>query len=173
MAAVNMPEDLPTTRVQSIPPPLPPLPPLVPPPGPAHKTQPLRALSRNGADVQLRARRRVEWRTILSHVKRVAAAVPATLPRFESDRWNQRRVGAVAGSLGLVMLVGGVVAGWLSLGAKLDDAHAGAAAAIALGRAAIAIATMAAGCALLRTGERLVFPSTIEKRGKTESGRDE
>jgi hypothetical protein len=158
-------DQLPTSRLQSV---LAPLPPPLPPQGPAHKTQPLRAISRDDAAARLAAQvkaKRQAWRTLLDHVKRAAEAVPGRFGGREA--WTERRIGLSCAVLGLTMIAVALVLGWESVASerleKLD--HVPVAVAVVLSRAAIAIAAMVVGYGLLRVGERTALGSR--------AGRDE
>ena len=154
-------DQLPTARVQSIPPPLPPL---VPPQGPALKTQPLRALSRSAADAHLAAEaKRLQWSTLFSHVKRAAAIVPSRLVGLRREAWTQQRIGLSCAALGLAIVVGSLVAGWQGVASERLDtgSHVALAVSIVAARALLAIAATCIGYALLRMGERLAFPAPV------------
>jgi hypothetical protein len=153
-------DQLPTTRVQSI---AVPLPPPVPPQGPAHKTQPLRAITRDDAEARLavEAKRR-RWQTVLSQVKRAAAGVPSPLAVLRGEAWTERRVGLACATVGVAMIGCALVLGWQSVASDrfVKVEHVSLAVAVVLARAAIAIAAMLVGYGLLRVGERtlLAFP---------------
>jgi hypothetical protein len=157
LAASAASDDLPTSRLQSLPAALPPP---VPPPGPALKTQPLRAISRDDATAKLAAHgKRHGWQTILAHLRRAAASVPQRLGRREA--WTERRIGVACAALGLTMIAVALVLGWQSVGSerleKLE--HVPVAVAVVLSRAALAIAAMVVGYGLLRVGERTALAS--------------
>lgn len=152
-------DQLPTARVQTIPPPLPPP---VPPPGPAHKTQPLRTITRADAAAKLAAeRKRPRWEMILGQVKRAAVAVPSRIGGIRSEAWTERRLGIACGAIGLAMIAGALALGWQSVASdRLERMeHVSLAVAVTLARAAIAIATMVIGYGLLRVGERTLVAS--------------
>jgi hypothetical protein len=171
VASASSADQLPTTRLPSL---ASILPPPVPPPGPAHKTQPLRAITRDAAAAKLAdAGKRRPWKNVLGHVTRVAAAVPSSvgsLPfgrALRSEAWTERRVGVLSAALGAVMIAGALVLGWLSVtGDRFDKLEpASITVAIVLARAALAIATMTVGFGLMRVGERTLVTSVRPDAG--------
>jgi len=168
-------DQLPTSRLQSLPLELPPP---VPPHGPAHKTQPLRPITREVAAAKLAAEakvaRRRQWQAVVAHVKRAAVAVPSGFAGLRSATWTPRRVGIVFGTLGVTMIACALVLGWQGVqGVALDRfekaEHASLAVAIVLARAAMAIATMLVGYGLLRVGERALASGAHARRGRYEA----
>jgi len=104
---------------------------------------------------------RLNWRAFMSGVKRAAANAPGRVGAVGRAAWSPRRVGVACGVLGLVMIVGALAYGTVGIaGARLDRAeHVPLEVALILARAAMAIATMCVGYAVLRIGERLSFPA--------------
>ncbi len=102
---------------------------------------------------------RLDWRAFMSGVKRAAATAPGRVGAAGRAAWSPRRVGVACGVLGLVMIVGALAYGTVGIaGARLDKAeHVPLEVALILARAAMAIATMCVGYAVLRIGERLSF----------------
>jgi hypothetical protein len=159
-------DQLPTTRLPSI---ASILPPPLPPPGPAHKTQPLKAISRDAATVKLAdTGNRRPWKKVLGHVTRAAAGAPSRmhLGALRGEAWTQRRVGALAVTLGAAMIVGALVFGCLNVTTERfgQSEPASIVAALILARAAIAIATMVIGFGLMRVGERTILSSRPDAR---------
>jgi hypothetical protein len=165
-------DQLPTTRLPSI---APLLPPPVPPPGPAHRTQPLRAITRDAAAAKLAdAGKRRPWKNVLGHVTRAAAAVPSSVGslRFDalrSEAWTQRRVGVTCAAVGVTMIAGALILGWLSIAVDRFDKvePASIVVAIVLARAALAIATMMVGFGLMRLGERMLLATRADAGART------
>jgi hypothetical protein len=156
-------DQLPTSRLPSIPAPLPPP---VPPQGPAHKTQPLRAITRDAAAARLAVEaKRQRWQAVLAHVKRAAAGVPSRFGGLGGEPWTERRIGTWCAVVGFAMIAGSLGLGWESVASERFEKveHVPLAVALVLARAAIAIATMAVGYGLLRVGERTAFASNDRK----------
>jgi hypothetical protein len=103
---------------------------------------------------------RPNWRALVSGMKRVAVTAPGRVGAVGRAAWSPRRVGVACGVLGLAMIVGALAYGTVGIaGARLDKAeHMPLEMALILARAAMAIATMCVGYAVLRIGERLSFP---------------
>ena len=160
-------DQIPTARVQTIPPPLPPP---VPPPGPAHQTQPLRPITREDA-ARLAETKRLPWRTVLGHFKRAAEAVPSRFGALGGDAWTERRVGLASAAIGVTLIVGALVIGWQSIAIERFERveHASLAVALVLARAALAIATMIVGYGLLRVGERTMLASSASRRDHSDA----
>jgi hypothetical protein len=104
---------------------------------------------------------RSSWRTLLTNAKRVARAVPARVTAAGRQAWSQRRVGIACGVLGMLMILGSLGFGVYGVAAARFDKteQVSLAVAIVLARAAIAIATMGVGYAMIRVAERLSFPA--------------
>ncbi len=170
-------DQLPTARVPSI---APPLPPPVPPQGPAHKTQPLRAVTREEAAARLasdkRRVRRLRWEQLVANGKRVVAVVAARFGASAGARpdphegSSERRLGFVCAATGIALIAGALVLGWQGVASERFDKveQASLAVAIVFARAAIAIASKLVGYGLLRVGEPtlLAFPKGKGQRGE-------
>jgi hypothetical protein len=148
-AAAATEDQLPTSRLPTI---APPLPPRLPPPVPGQKPPGLRPIGREEATAKYTVEtKRERWQAAIRHVKRAARTY-----RFGGGAWTDRRIGVTCAALGLAMIAGSLVLGWESVASEqLEKAeHASLAVAVVLARAAIAIAAMIVGYGLLRIGER-------------------
>jgi hypothetical protein len=147
-------EELPTSRLPSL---VGPLPPIAPPPGPALKTQPLRAIPRPAA-------KRLPWRAFVASVTRAAAAMPGRFAGGRREPWTARAAGRACYLAGGALILAALVLGWVSVtGERLERPEPPAlAAAIVIVRGALAAAAAWVGYALLRMGERLAFAAPTD-----------
>jgi hypothetical protein len=168
-------DQLPTSRLQSLPLELPPP---VPPHGPAHKTQPLRPITREAAEARLASEARLakeakrrRWQAMVAHVKRVAVAVPS---RLRSATWTRQRVGVLLGVVGVAMIACALGLGWQSVASErlASTEHVSLAVALVVARAAMAIAAMFVGYGLLRVGERTLAAGRGTHRELAARGED-
>lgn len=149
-------EELPTTRLPSL---VGPLPPIAPPPGPALKTQPLRAIPRPGS-------KRLPWRALVAGFTRAAAAMPGRFAGARGEPWTARTAGRLCGAAGGTLILAGLVLGWVSVtGERLERPEPPAlAAAIVVVRGVLAVAAAWLGYAVLRMGERLALATPADTR---------
>jgi hypothetical protein len=172
-------DQLPTSRFPSLPHALPPP---MPPPGPAHKTQPLRPITREDAAAKLAAdakaakrAKRQRLQAAATNVTRAALGVPSRLSQLglsHAASWTPKRAGVACATVGVAMITGALVLGWRSVaGDHLEQPeHVSLAVAIVLARAALAIAAMGVGYGLLRVGERTLVSARSAPRALAERG---
>ncbi|HEY2511327.1 MAG TPA: hypothetical protein VGI39_10745 [Polyangiaceae bacterium] len=96
-------------------------------------------------------------------MRSVAVSARGRLP-VSAVPWTERTFGRASAIVGAALIVAGLIAGWISVEAGRGD-HAepvAVAVAVILSRAALAVAAMRVGYALLALGERRMFsrPST-------------